>query len=174
MYLVSLYFDEKANNRIQQYINLVAENSGNPYMIDGEVPPHITISAFETDEEHKVIELLDDVCTKMKRGMIQWVSIGVFLPYVIFLSPVLNHYLHQLSVHIYDSIVGIKDISVSKYYQPLQWMPHTTIGKKLSKEEMRVSFQTLQDNFSMFQGVVTQIGLSKTQPYEEIKLWELS
>ena len=50
MYLISLYFDEKIEKTIQQLIDKVAEKSGNKYMIEGRVPPHITISAFETEE----------------------------------------------------------------------------------------------------------------------------
>ena len=48
MYLVSIYFDEKTTSRIQGYITQVAKRSGNPFMIEKNVPPHLTISAFET------------------------------------------------------------------------------------------------------------------------------
>ena len=48
MYHISLYFDEKTNKIIQQYINLIAKKSGNTYMLDNQVPPHITLSAFDT------------------------------------------------------------------------------------------------------------------------------
>lgn len=50
MYLISIYFDDKTNNRIQQAINQVAKKSGNTFMLDAEVPPHITVSAFETGQ----------------------------------------------------------------------------------------------------------------------------
>ena len=59
MYLISIYFDEKTNRRIQQYIDKVAEKTGNAFMLDGQVPPHITISAFETQNEVAVIETLN-------------------------------------------------------------------------------------------------------------------
>ena len=38
---------------------------------------------------------------------------------------------------------------------------------------MIIAFKTLQNNFKMFSGQVTKIGLAKTNPYEEIKVWIL-
>ena len=49
MYLISLYFDEKTEKHIRRFIKQVAKRTGNTYMIDGNVPPHITIAAFETN-----------------------------------------------------------------------------------------------------------------------------
>ncbi len=173
MYLVSIYFDEKANKIIQNHINKVAEKTGNHFMIDGNVPPHITISAFETKQEAKVIETLEAVVYKLSRGQLQWAFVGEFFPYVIYLAPVLNEYLHSMSKTIYDSVVEIEDTKISPYYRPFQWLPHTTIGKKLSKEEMKSAFEVLQNDFAMFSGTVTRIGLAKTNPYTELINWEL-
>lgn len=172
MYLVSIYFDNNTDKKIRQYMNRVAEVSGNQYMIEGQVPPHITISAFETKQESKVIEQLDKMAQELKRGTLQWASVGVFLPYVIFLAPVLNEYLHDLSVKVYDSIVDVEGITISRFYQPLQWMPHTTVAKKLTEEEMSVAFKVLQKSFRMFSGEVTRIGVAKTNPYQEIINWD--
>lgn len=173
MYLISIYFDEQTNNRIQQYINQVAKKSGNTFMIDGNVPPHITISAFETRQEDKVIQILEKKAREIKPATLQWVSIGAFLPHVIYLAPVLNEYLNTLSLNIYKSLSVVEDIKVRPFYRPLQWMPHTTIGKTLSKEEMGIAFQVLQNQFGVFRGQVTKIGLAKTNPYEDLALFDL-
>lgn len=173
MYLVSIYFDEKTNKTIQRYINQVAEKTGNTFMLDGNVPPHITISAFETKHPEIIIDRLEKVVQEMRQGTIQWASIGAFLPYVLYVSPVLNEYLHGLSEKIYESIKDIEETKLSPYYKPFQWLPHTTIGKKLEKEEMLAGFAALQKSFSMFQGNVVRIGLAKTNPYQELKDWKL-
>ena len=183
MYLVSLYFDDKTDARIRQYINAVAKRTGNTYMLDGKVPPHITISAFESRQERRVIEVLD-ACVKnlnrdsvqsdaIKPGPIQWASAGAFFPHVLYLSPVLNAYLHQLAVTVYDDLQDVEDVLIRKCYQPFFWFPHTTIAKKLSEEEMREGFAVLQNSFGMFSGEVVKIGLAKTNPYEDIAVWEL-
>ena len=173
MYLVSLYFDKKSDARIRQYINTVAKRTGNTYMLDGKVPPHITISAFETRNEKQVIDRLNTCMNQQQKGRVQWASVGAFFPNVIYISPVLNVYLHELSVSVYDAVKGVEDMIIRKCYQPFSWLPHTTIAKKLSQEEMRTAFMVLQESFGMFSGDVVRIGLAKTNPYEDIVTWEL-
>ena len=173
MYLISIYFDEKTNRKLQQYINKVAEQTGNTFMLDGNVPPHITISAFETIDEQAAIDTINRVVNKLQRGMLEWVSVGQFFPYVIFLSPVLNEYLHEMCVQIYRELEKTDGIKISPYYQPFHWLPHTTIGKTLSKEEMKVAFDVLQNNFSRFNGEVVRIGLARPNPHRDIASWAL-
>ena len=173
MYLVSVYFDDKAAEKIQGFINKVAEKSGNGFMTDNNVPPHITIAAFQTDKEEKVIEILDKRIRDIKTGIITWASIGIFKSSVIFLAPVLNEYIHNLSVSIYEGISSVENIDISKYYLPFQWVPHTTIAKKLTKEELILGFQELNNNFSIFSGTITRIGVSRTNPLENIEIWSL-
>lgn len=173
MYLVSIYFDEKANGRIQKYIDQVARNSGNHYMLEGNVPPHITICAFEARSEERVAQQLQEVFSKIPKGTIQWASAGAFFPYVLYIAPVLNEYLHELSTSVSESLKQMEEVKISPFYKPFQWLPHTTIGKKLSKEEMQKGFGVLQESFGMFQGEVVKIGLAKTNPYRDIVSMDL-
>ena len=173
MYLVSIYFDDKASKTIQGLINKAAYKSGNNFMIDGNVPPHITIASFQTQEERKVIELLNEKIKVIESGMIAFASIGVFKSSVIYLAPVLNDYLHNLSVIINEAVSSLENISISRYYRPFQWIPHATIGKKLTSEQLLSAFQECVKEFSIFNGTVKRIALSKTNPYEDIAVWEL-
>ena len=173
MYLLSLYFDEKTDARIRQYINAVAKRTGNTYMPDGNVPPHITLSAFESKQESLVIERLNICLDSVQKGTIHFASVGAFFPNVIYLSPVLNAYLHQLSVSVYDAVKDVEDTLVRKCYQPFSWLPHATIGKKLSEDEMKIAFEVIQGSFGMFSGEVVGAGLAKTNPYKDVVMWEL-
>ncbi len=173
MYLVSIYFDEKTNHIIQRHINQVAEHTGNSFMTDANVPPHITISAFETKEEGLAIEVLEKVIPELMTGTLDWVSVGQFFPYVLYLTPVLNEYLHQMSARIFSGLTAEEAISVNKFYQPFQWIPHTTVGKILSMEEMQTAFAVLQNSFGTFSGQVVEIGLAKPNPHRDIKRWKL-
>ena len=173
MYLVSIYFDEKTNQRIKSYIKQVAEKSGNHYMLEGNVPPHITVSAFETQDESAAIQALEEVVQKLSSGMLQWASVGQFFPYVIYTAPVLNAYLHEMSERVYEGLKNLEQVKISPYYRPFQWLPHTTLGKKLSKDEMKAAFESLQNSFGMFSGEVVKIGLAKTNPYRDIVNWNL-
>lgn len=173
MYLISIYFDEQTNQTIQGYINQVAVKTGNAFMLDGKVPPHMTISAFETMHEQQAISVLESCAKELRKGALQWVSVGAFFPYVIYIAPVFNQFLNELSHNIYQSVLEIEEVSISKYYRPLQWMPHTTIAKKLSQEEMRIAFSVLQNQFGVLKGTAVKIGLARTNPYEDLALFEL-
>lgn len=173
MYLVSIYFDEKTNKKIQQYIDKVAEKTGNTFMLDGNVPPHITISAFETQNEAVVVEALDSLVHKLQKGKLTWASVGQFFPYVIYMTPVLNAFLHEMAESIYDALSVVEGVQVNTHYMPFQWLPHATIAKKLTKEQMQIAFGVLQNSFGVFEGEVVKIGLAKPNPHRDIATWEL-
>ena len=173
MYLISVYFDNHTNVKINQLIKKVAEKTGNAFMVDGNVPPHITISAFETKNEKEVVERLQKCVKTFEPKDIQWVSVGAFMPHVLYITPVLNEYLHTMMVEIYDVLSEMEDTIVRKCYQPFAWLPHTTIAKTLDREQMQEAFKTMQEMFVPFEGTVVRIGLSKTNPYREVKMYEL-
>ena len=173
MYLVSIYFDEITEKKIRSLIEKVADKTGNTFMIDGDVPPHITVCAFYTKHEEEAIHILGNCVASLQQSELQFVSVGTFLPYVIYLAPVLDKGLLNVSLATYMDFSKIEDCSMSKYYRPFQWMPHVTIGKKLSKEELGVAFEVLQNQFVPFQGMVTKIGIAKTNPYEDLAIFEL-
>lgn len=173
MYLVSLYFDEKTERYFNSLIRQTAKVCGNSFMIDGKVPPHITISAFESRREEEVLEKLDKALTDRENFMLQWVSAGQFFPGTMFVSAVLNPKLHELSEIIHDAVREIPDLTFSRYYQPFQWIPHTTIAKTLTEEEMKRAFSVLQGQFGPLRGRVIRIGLAKTNPYRDLNVWNL-
>ncbi|MBQ3546111.1 MAG: 2'-5' RNA ligase family protein [Lachnospiraceae bacterium] len=173
MYLISIYFDEKTTKRIQGYIDNIAKKTGNTFMTNGNVLPHITISAFETQNESEAIDKFQNGIKKIKSENIQLVSVGMFLPYVIYITPVLNEYLYELQCVFYEEIKNINDIKIRSNYTPFNWLPHITVGKKLSTEEMKIAFNVMQNQFGAFEGKVTKIGLAKTNPYYDIITYEL-
>ena len=65
-------------------------------------------------------------------------------------------------------------MNISKYYRPFQWIPHTTIGKKLERDEMTTAFAVMQNQFGTFSGKVTHIGLAKTNPYKDVIVVKLT
>lgn len=173
MYLVSIYFDEKTNNKIQAMIDRVAEKTGNYYMKEAHVPPHLTLSAFETREEEAASAILARVAGMLRGEHIQWVSVGQFLPQVLFITPVLNRYLHHMGETVFREFSQLSDVKFSPYYRPFSWQPHTTIAKKLKTEEMQCAFRVMQNQFEILEGTVVKIGLAKPNPYREISSFDL-
>ena len=43
MYLISAYFDEHVTKGLQRLIDNIAKETGNTYMIENNVPPHLII-----------------------------------------------------------------------------------------------------------------------------------
>ncbi len=173
MYLISIYFDKKSSDTISRYIAKVAETTGNTFMTDNYVPPHITVTAFEARNDEAAIKVFEQAVNNFNKAPIQYVSVGVFLPYVLYITPVLNEYLHNMCSAICEKIEEQDDIILNRNYKPFSYMPHTTIAKKLDSEQMRMAFEIMQKNFIPFEAYVERIGLAKPNPHRDIVMWEL-
>lgn len=173
MYLISIYFDEETDNRIRSFIKQIAKHTGNRTMLEGNVPPHITVAAFQTDSEVHAKEIFRNASKQIAADTIQWVSVGTFFPGVIYITPVLNEYLNQLSVIYNKEIMKCESVQSNKRYQPFHWIPHSTLAKHLTKEQMQKAFEVMQNQFGPFKSRITKVGLAKTNPYIDIELLEL-
>ena len=174
MYLVSLYFDEKTNRRLKNYIEQVADKTGNTFMVDRNVPPHITVGAFESKaSETELVNVLQPEMNNLRVDFVQLTSVGTFQTSSIFISAVYNEFLHELCKSVSEVLGNVENTIVRRNYQPFQWMPHVTIGKTLTKEQQLVAFETLQNSFGPLEASAVKIGLSKTNPYLDIYTWNL-
>ena len=173
MYLVSVYFDEKTNKILNRYIRIIAEKTGNTFMTEHNVPPHMTLSSIEARSVDVLTGAIEMLRGKAEKGSVRFVSTGQLLPYVFFATPVLNDYLQTLTSQVYELIKDIPETSISRYYQPGSWLPHVTLGKTLTKEQMQTAFAVMQDNFQPFTATITEIGLAKVNPHEDVVRFEL-
>lgn len=174
MYLISVYFDENTNRILRRYIDKIAEVTGNDFMITHKVPPHMTISAIEARNVDCLLPAFRSLENKLQSGVVDVVTVGQLLPYVMYGGAVLNEYLLDLSKMVYEAYKNIPDTSISKYYQPLSWLPHITLGKTLNKDQMAQSFGVMQESFAPFTAKITKIGLAKVNPHEDVAKFELN
>ena len=173
MYLISVYFDKHSNKILQRYIDQIALKSGNHFMTEHNVPPHMTISSIEARSVSVLEPAFESLQGTLTQGEIQFVSVGQLLPYVFYATPVMNAYLLKLSDCIYGAFKEIPETSISRYYRPLSWLPHVTLGKTLDKEQMKKAFAVMQESFAPFSAKVVEIGLAKVNPHEDIVRFEL-
>jgi len=173
MYLISLYFDEKTENKIGGYMKQIAKHTGNTAMFDGNVPPHITIAAFHAESEEYAKLVFRNASSKAVSENVYWVAVGSFLPNVIYIAPVLNEYLYQLSEIYNEELRKQETVEVDKRYEPFHWFPHTTLAKHLAKDQMRAAFEVMQNQFGPFEGRAVRVGLSKTNPYRDLEIFNL-
>ena len=173
MYLISVYFDEKSNKILNGYINKIAEVTGNWFMTEHNVPPHMTISSIEARNVEALLPTFDKIKRGLPAGEVKIVSIGQILPYVMYGTVVVNEYLQSLSKVVYDAYKDIPETTISRFYQPWSWLPHVTLGKTLNKEQMQKAFCVMQESFSPFTAKITKIGIAKVNPHEDVDVWEL-
>lgn len=174
MYHISIYFDTKTQVRMLNCIKKVADATGNRYMLEADVPPHITLAAFACAQEEKLIKRLEALVSGMQSDALQWVSVGTFLPGVIFLQPVLSEYLQGLVQQVHECLQEVEGVKIHPYYRPFSWLPHSTVAKKLTQAQLQQAFEVLSKEFAVFEGKVVRIGLAKMNPHRELASWELS
>lgn len=202
MYLISVYFDDHANKILQRYIDEVAKATGNTFMIDHKVPPHMTISSIEAKSVDVLRPAFESLAEKLaftrtragnsslgnnvqgnanqsnsnlgESNKIQIVSVGQLLPYVLYATPVLNEMLQDLQEVVYDTFKDIEDTDISRFYQPYSWLPHITLGKKMDKEQMISAVKVMQEKFAPLEAIITKIGLTKVNPHEDVCVIELA
>ena len=173
MYLISIYFDNETEERLNLLIQRVAKVTGNRFMLDNQVPPHITIASVETKHEDELSARIERITKALVQGEIKLVSVGSFSTKVVFVQPVLNEYLHQLSVVLTKELEQMDETILSPYYQSFSWLPHCTVGKQLSREEVQKALIELSAQFVPINAYVTRIGMAKTNPHRDIKIWDL-
>jgi 2'-5' RNA ligase len=133
----------------------------------------MTISSIEARSVDILTEPFLQLHGKIRSGKIMIASVGQFLPCVFYAAPVWNEYLATLSGQIYQQFGEIPETSTSKYYQPGSWLPHVTLAKTLTKEQMQLALQVMQDQFQVFEATVTEIGLAKVNPHEDVERFTL-
>ena len=168
MYLISAYFDAQSNKVLNRYIKQIAEKTENRFMLSHQVPPHMTISQIEARSEEVLISHFYKLQDELHKGSIEMASIGMMMPYVIYAMPVFNQYLLDLSMDVYCAFNQIDETKISKYYKPMSWIPHITLGKTLTKEQMLGAVGILQDGFVPMTAEITEIGLARVNPHEDI------
>ncbi len=173
MYLISIYFDKASEKHISSYMKQIGKATGNTVMLDENVPPHITIAAFQAESEFVAREIFFRGANNLKSGNVKWVSVGTFLPSVIYITPILNKYLHELSEAYNKEVTEKQGVTVDHKYMPYSWLPHSTLAKRLSKEQLATAFAVMQNQFGPFCGKVTKIGLAKTNPYTDLEVINL-
>ena len=170
MYLISIYFDKECEKRISSYMKQIGKATGNTVMLDGNVPPHVTIAAFRTESESIARDVFGQGVNELKTGSVQWVSVGAFLPSVIYITPILNKYLQDVSEVFHREITKKQGVTIDHRYMPYSWLPHSTLAKQLSEEQLSAAFSVMQKQFGPFSGKVTRIGLAKTNPYTDLEV----
>lgn len=173
MYLISLYFDSDNTKIMNDYVKIIQNKTKNNYMINRKIPVHLTIATVHDQDEKILMNQLDHIIKNTFTGYIDVVSIGTFSKNTIYLIPVLNKYLQELSKQINDVIDLLDNNRENNRYRPYHWLPHITIARRLNEKELNIAFDNLNKIFQPLHVKIIAIALSKNQPYQDIYIWKL-
>lgn len=66
MYLISIYFNEETERKLKNIIQHIANETGNTFMLDNQVPPHMTVAAVETKHEDVLVARMDELVKRLQ------------------------------------------------------------------------------------------------------------
>ncbi len=172
-YAVVLYFDKESEAKMQDMMDKIVMKTGADFMKKEGIPPHITISALESEDEEALIRAADEAASKMREGEISFASIGIFNPLVIFLAPVMNDYLRNACANMNECVLRVAKVGNKGRYLPGQWVPHAALAVKLNTETIRTAFDIVSSEFIPFVAKAEKVVLARVEPYVELKTWVL-
>lgn len=172
-YAVVIYFDERTSEELQNMIDKVASYSGNPYMVETGIPPHVTIGLFSADNDIKLREMIGEFMHEFSGGEVVFDEIKAFEPKVLFLSPIKNEYLVTANRRLNEIMEGNFLPADHNHYLPEYWIPHLALAVKLEKEQMKTAKEAVDSLTLPIVAQATKVALARCNPYEELAVWEL-
>ncbi len=173
-YAIVLYMNDEKTAMVKEWTKELASVCGSDYCLGTE--PHITISAIIADDEELIKEEAEKLSKILKKGEIKVGVIGVFNPYVLFLSPVADSYLIESSQKANDHMLRVSEVGNKGRYIPNNWVPHMAVAMKMDKEGLYKGFKRLSEIFNPFSAEINKMALIKWEennPYQELAVYDL-
>ena len=153
--------DEETQTQIRRIEKIILEN-GLTGQQTKDIPYHITINSFSSNNENELINMIEDIKTKTRKFSVSFSSLGLFGLKVLFLNPDVNinladlfNYTKRKNLH--------KDDFLSAHATLLIDEPENII-KILPK---------ISENFQRISGTIKYISLYEFFPKRFIKRVEL-
>lgn len=175
-YAVSLHFSQDVNNIISQTMASIAEVTGNLFIIENKVPPHITIGVFHATKENelKLIQLTEEFSKNQNSGYVHFTEIGNFDSKVLFLKPEKDEFLADLNKRLHELILPDFEKGENGYYLPDIWFPHTTLATRLNQSQFSKALSVAEKTKLPLTANVCEIGFYQCSPFLELKKFKLS
>ena len=174
-YAVLVYFDPASEESIRIIQEEASRVSGNTYVFDNRIFPHITLSLFSKEDYDGIIEDLRGFSEKLRNINIHLTSIGIFnsSPAVVNLLPVvskditrIHKLLHQkLSRHICD---------FNPYYEEANWVPHCAVAVNIGEMELMPVIKTTCALFQPMVCRLSTLSLVECDPYRVVMDWKIN
>lgn len=172
-YAIVLYFDKDASAVLGSATETVAAASGNRYMLDVDIPPHITIGSFQADGTSVLKEKISSFLQDFQKFCVEFDKIASFEPKVVFASPKRNACLEKYNRSIHELLKNLCPPGDNEYYTPEKWIPHCALALKLNDVEYTAARKAAETLPLPLRAKVEKIALARCNPYCETAVWEI-
>ena len=175
-YAVSLHFSQKVNEIVISTLQAIADKTGNRFMIENKIPPHITIGAFHAarEEEAKLLQLVAEFSQRQKAGSVQFSEVGNFNGKVLFLKPEKNLFLSEINKELHTLILPEFEKAENGYYLPDIWFPHTTLATRLNQSQFSAAEKIAKQIRLPLEAAIEELAVYQCSPFLELKKYNLS
>jgi 2'-5' RNA ligase len=170
-YAVSLHFTPDVNEIITTAVKSIAVVTGNSFIIENKIPPHVTIGAFHAakEDETKLIQMVEEFTKSQKPGIIQFKEIGNFNGKVLFLKPEKDGFLSQINAELHSILLPEFEKAENGYYLPKIYFPHTTLATRLNHSQFEKAFKIAESINLPLDTEINEIAVFQCSPFAELK-----
>ena len=173
-YAVSLHFSQKVNDIVISTLQAIADETGNRFMIENKIPPHITIGAFHAArEEEKLLQLVENFARDQKAGSVQFSEVGDFNGKVLFLKPEKNNFLSDINKELHTLLLPEFEKAENGYYLPDIWFPHTTLATRLNQSQFSAAEKIAKQITLPLEADIDELAVYQCSPFLELKKFGL-
>ena len=173
-YAVTLYFDSQTNELILQAMKDIAAATGNNYMLDNSVPPHLSLGLFHAEEEKEgeIVKLFEKFAESLKAegtGLsLNFNGPDNFADKVIFLSVVRDEPIMKLNCELHQMFLPYFEAGDNRNYLPENWVPHIALAVKLGGTQFEKGFETAKTFPLPKSAKICSATLARCNPYNEV------
>lgn len=171
---VLAYFDDNTNKIINNFIKEIAVATGNRFMLDNNLPPHMTMGIMLSENLNGDFDSLNNYLKELnhKKVDIMFRSIGIFLPTTLYLGPILDNNLIELNKKI-QLLIRRAGGQIDAQYSFDTWQPHATLAMSLTDEELEKALHIIDKTKIEFSGKIEKLALTHCCPLQEISVYDL-
>lgn len=174
-YAVIVYLDHESEVSIHKIQSEVSRVTGNTYLSDNRILPHITLSLFSKESYQEILEDLASFAPELKDISISLSSIGIFnsTPAVVNLLPVVSDELIRIHENLKEKLSRyISDFN--PYYERANWVPHCAVAVNISPDELPGSIEITCRLFTPMTCTLRTLSLVECDPYSKVFDWNIN
>lgn len=154
----------------------IAAVTGNNYMLDNSVPPHLSLGLFHAEEEKAgemeklFCEFAESLKSKGTNLALNFNGPDNFADKVIFLSVKRDESLMKLNRDLHQLFLPHFEAGDNRNYLPENWVPHIALAVKLDHQQFEKGFETVNSFPLPKSAKITSATLARCNPYNEVSL----